>query len=74
MHGDVASFVTYNPVLLIGLLITVGWGGYRLLAHLDDRPARQFPFSAALAMFYAVLAFGVLRNLEPFMWLAPHPA
>lgn len=74
MHGDVASFVTYNPVLLIGLLIAVGWGCYRLMAYRDGRNAKQFPFSVALAMFYAVLAFGVLRNLEPFMWLAPHPA
>jgi hypothetical protein len=71
-HGDVGEAVARNPlaVACVPLLVTlfVLWTRRRLTGRARTWAAPAAWINALLAL---VIAFWVLRNLEPFAWLAP---
>ncbi len=75
-HGDVAQALAYNPLLVVALpFLSVGvfsgaynvWTGRRL-------PLPRLPAWSIYAIFWLLLAYWVLRNVDayPFTLLAPH--
>ncbi len=77
MHGDFASFVTYNPAVVVMIAIAVAWGAIKLSDHRKGRAEpRIFPYRLSVALITALFVFAGLRNIavEPFVWLAPHAA
>jgi hypothetical protein len=71
-HGDVAGAVARNPltVLAVPLLVTlwVLWARRRVTGRGRTWAA---PAWSIWAMLVGVLLFWLLRNLTPFVWLAP---
>ncbi len=77
MHGDFASFVTYNPAVLVMIGIAVTWAVIKLGDRRQGRAEpRVFPYRLSLALITTLFVFAGLRNIpvEPFVWLAPHAA
>lgn len=76
MHGDVASFFTFNPALTVAAVIAVAWVVFGLWRRQRAQQQPSFPYPVALGLFGALVIFALLRNipLEPFIGLAPHAA
>ena len=66
IHAQPAAALQYNALFVAALpLLALGWWRFR---SAESRPAPRPVVWVAIAL---VLAFGVLRNLPPFRWLAP---
>ena len=74
LHGDFAHAFALNPLTVVAapfLLLGVLRESFRLVAGHDPLDTRVPAWSIRL-LLVAILSFGVLRNLQPFAWLAPH--
>ncbi len=76
VHGDLPQAMAYNPLLVLLLpLLTLGlvqmmhelWTGRRM-------PLPRLPGWTVQAMFWVLIAYAVLRNVDvyPLTLLAPH--
>jgi hypothetical protein len=62
--GENALWVAAAPLVVVGWLVC-------LVRRARGLPARAVPVWAQVAGLAVVLAFGVLRNLPAFSWVAP---
>lgn len=62
--GENALWVAVAPLVVLGWLVTV-------VRRARGLPVRPLPVWAGAAGLAVVVAFGVLRNLPAFAWLAP---
>lgn len=74
VHGDFVRAVRFNPLFFL-VLLGVAWAGWQRLRvwrhpHLE---LRRFPGWSWYALFWIVLAFWILRNIDvyPCSLLAP---
>jgi hypothetical protein len=77
LHGDVRQAAAYNLALLVALPFLSVWAFRTGVAALLGKTVHRRPLPAWLVLFvfFLVIAFWVLRNLDypPFTLLAPHP-
>jgi hypothetical protein len=76
LHGDLAQALSYNPLLVVllpALVVGVLRGAY---ASWTGRPVpgRRLPGWSIQLLFWVIVAFWVLRNVDvyPFTLLTPH--
>jgi len=72
LHGDFATALRDNAMLVLGLAAVGARGGWFALNRLRGRRnGHFFPGSFLLPLVVAVVVFGVLRNLPAFAFLSP---
>jgi hypothetical protein len=74
LHGDVPQAVAYNPLMLAAIPIVMFAVARVTFAHWMGRSTASLPRWTYVAVFWTVLAFGLLRNAHfyPLTLLAPH--
>jgi hypothetical protein len=76
LHGHVGQAVAYNLLTVIALPFLLAWAGQWVVAAVrgKPRPARHSRAWLIWALFAAIVAFWILRNvpLPPLNLLAPH--
>ena len=72
LHGDVATALRDNALLVAGLAGVGARGGWFALNRLRRRRNGDFfPARWLLPLLVVMAVFGVLRNLPAFAWLSP---
>lgn len=72
LHGDIATALRDNALLVLGLPTAAGRGGWFALNRLRGRPnGTFFPGRLVLPLLVVLGLFGVLRNLPAFAFLSP---
>ncbi len=70
-HLDLAGAWAANPLwVLVAPVVVVGWV-VLVVRRWRGAPTRELPVWTGWAALGVVAAFGVLRNLPAFAWLAP---
>lgn len=73
LHGDVASALNHNVLVVATIAVAVVWLVWNRLAPRLGREPKRFSLSPpwAIALFIGVGAFWLLRNvpIAPFSWL-----
>lgn len=72
LHGHVIAALHLNALLVVSLPL-IGWHAVRRALVHFRQPAMATPISTKWPWIFLALtvAFGVLRNLPAFVWLAP---
>jgi hypothetical protein len=71
-HGDVGTALARNPLTVISYaVILVGFLNYTVRMWTGRPKQRLAPAWVLYALFWAILAFWVLRNVPGMTWLSP---